>query len=69
MARRRGEGRAGDDQVGEVVGQRQLVEEPADHPDPVSVPGRGELPAQDPAHRQRGLDRHHALPALDELHR
>ena len=33
------------------------------------VVGRRELPPQDPAQRQRGLHRHHALPALDELHR
>ncbi len=68
MPRRGGEGRAGDDQVGEIVGQRQLVEEPADHPDPVPVVGCCELPPQDPAQRQRGLHRHHVLPALDELH-
>ena len=69
VPRRRGEGRAGDDQVGEIVGQRQLVEEPADHPDPVPVAGRRELAPQDPAQRQRGLHRHDVLPALDELHR
>ena len=39
MRQRGGEGRAGDDQVGEIVGQRQLVEEPADHLDLVPVAG------------------------------
>ncbi len=69
MRRRGGEGRAGDDQVGGIVGQRQLVEEPGDHPDPVPVIRCGELPPQEPAQRQRGLHRHDALPAPDELHR
>ena len=69
VPRRGGEGRAGDDQVDEIIGQRQLVEESGDHPDPVPVAGGRELPPQDPAQRQRGLHRDDVPPALDELHR
>ena len=69
VPRRGGEGRARHHQVGEIIGQRQLVEESADHPDPVPVAGGRELAPQDPAHRQRGLHRHDVPPALDEIHR
>ena len=69
MSRVGGEGRAGNDQVRDIVRQRQLVEEPVDHPGPVAVVRGRELPPQELAQRPGGLDRHDLPPAVDELER
>ena len=63
VARLGSEGGAGDDEAGGITGQRQPVEEPADHPDPVASFGRRELPPQDLAQGPRGFHRHHLPPA------
>src|SRR5262245_63887511 len=69
MARGRGKGRAGDHQVSGTAGDRQVVEEPMDHPGTVTVPGPPELPREDLPQRRRRLDRHHLPRAAEELER
>ncbi len=64
-----GEGRAGDDQVREIVSQRQLVEKPVGHAHPVAVIGCRELPPQDLAQGPGGLNRYDLPATLDELKR
>ena len=66
---RRGQGRAGDDQVRRAAGHGQVVEEAGDHPGAVPVLRFGELLLQDLAQRPGRLDRDHLLPAAGEFQR
>ena len=63
------ESRACDNQVGEVVGHRQLVEEAVGHPDAMPMVRSRELPTQELAQRRRGLDRNDLPRTVDELER
>ena len=63
------ERRAGDNQVGGVVGHGQVVEEAMDHPDATPMIRSQELSIQELAQRRRGLDRNDLPRTLDELQR
>ncbi len=69
MARRRRHRRARDDQIGELVCDREPIEEAVDHAHPVAVRHPRELSLEDRAQRRRGLDRHHLVRPVDQLQR
>ena len=63
------EGRAGDNQVSEVVDHRQVVEEAMRDPDAIPTIHSRELAVEELAQRRRGLDRNHLPRTVDQLER